>query len=237
MKIILQKIIASSGYSSRREAERLIRGGSVKVNGQIAEVGQQADPEKDRITVRGELIGQAEKPVYLMFNKPVGYTCTNRDFPGERNIFELIRRPERLFAVGRLDKDSRGLVLLTNDGDLTLKLSHPRFAHEKVYEVKVKDEVINPKLVIKELLKGVDIDDEDEPLKAIKAEYLQNGLFIITLNEGKKRQIRRMFEALGTKVADLKRIRLGSLHLGDLPEGKYRELTTEELTELKKDIE
>lgn len=237
MQVILQKIIASSGYSSRREAERLIRGGSVKVNGQIAEVGQQADPEKDRITVKGKLIGQAEKLVYLIFNKPVGYTCTNRQFSGERNIFELIRRPERLFAVGRLDKDSRGLVLLTNDGDLTLKLSHPRFAHEKVYEVKVKDEVINPKLVIKELLKGVDIDDEDEPLKAIKAEYLQNGLFIITLNEGKKRQIRRMFEALGTKVADLKRIRLGSLHLGDLPEGKYRELTTEELTELKKDIE
>lgn len=237
MKIILQKIIASSGYSSRREAERLIRGGSVKVNGQIAEVGQQANPEKDRITVRGELIGQAEKPVYLIFNKPVGYTCTNRDFPGERNIFELIRRPERLFAVGRLDKDSRGLVLLTNDGDLTLKLSHPRFAHEKVYEVQVKDEVVNPKLVIKELLKGIEVADEEELLKAVKAEYLQNDLFIITLNEGKKRQIRRMFEALGTRVADLKRTRLGSLSLGDLPEGKYRELTSEELTRLKKEIE
>lgn len=237
MKIILQKIIAASGYCSRREAERLIRDGSVKVNGQTALVGEQADPKNDKITVRGEVIGRAEKPVYLIFNKPIGYTCTNRQFPGERNIFELIRRPERLFAVGRLDKDSRGLVLLTNDGDLTLKLSHPRFAHEKVYEVKVKDEVINPKLVIKELLKGVDIDDEDEPLKAIKAEYLQNDLFIITLNEGKKRQIRRMFETLGTKVTDLKRIRLGSLNLGDLPEGKYRELTTEELTRLKREIE
>lgn len=237
MKIILQKIIAASGYCSRREAERLIRDGSVKVNGQTALVGEQADPKNDKITVRGEVIGRAEKPVYLIFNKPIGYTCTNRQFPGERNIFELIRRPERLFAVGRLDKDSRGLVLLTNDGDLTLKLSHPRFAHEKVYEVKVKDEVINPKLVIKELLTGVDIDEEDEPLKAIKAEYLQNDLFIITLNEGKKRQIRRMFETLGTKVADLKRIRLGSLNLGDLPEGKYRELTTEELTRLKREIE
>lgn len=237
MKIILQKIIASSGYSSRREAERLIRGGSVKVNGQIAEVGQQADPEKDRITVRGESIGQAEKPVYLMFNKPVGYTCTNREFPGERNIFEIIRRPERLFAVGRLDKDSRGLVLLTNDGNLTLKLSHPRFAHEKVYEVQIKDEVINPKLVVKELLKGINIDEEDEPLKAVEVEYLQNDLFIITLNEGKKRQIRRMFEALGTRVTDLKRVRLGNLSLGDLPEGKYRELTSEELTRLKKEVE
>lgn len=236
MKIILQKIIAASGYCSRREAERLIRNGSVKVNGQTAEVGQQADPKKDRITVKGELIGQAEKPIYLVFNKPVGYTCTNRNFPGERNIFELIRRPERLFAVGRLDKDSRGLVLLTNDGDLTLKLSHPRFAHEKVYEVQVKDEVINPKLVIKELLKGINIEDEDEPLKAEKAEYLQNDLFIITLNEGKKRQIRRMFEALGTKVADLKRVRLGSLSLGSLPEGKYRELTSEELAKLKREI-
>lgn len=236
MKIILQKIIAASGYCSRREAERLIRGGSVKVNGQTAEVGQQADPEKDRITVKGELIGQAEKPIYLVFNKPVGYTCTNRNFLGERNIFELIRRPERLFTVGRLDRDSRGLVLLTNDGDLTLKLSHPRFAHEKVYEVQVKDEVINPKLVIKELLKGINIEDEDEPLKAEKAEYLQNDLFIITLNEGKKRQIRRMFEALGTRVADLKRVRLGSLSLGSLPEGKYRELTSEELAKLKKEI-
>ena len=237
MKIILQKIIAASGYCSRREAEKLIRSGSVKVNGKTALVGEQADPKKDKITVRGEVIGQAEKSVYLIFNKPIGYTCTNRQFPGERNIFELVRRPERLFAVGRLDKDSRGLVLLTNDGDLTLKLSHPSFAHEKVYEVKVKDEVINPKLVIKELLKGVDIDEEDEPLKAVKAEYLQNDLFIITLNEGKKRQIRRMFEALGTKVADLKRIRLGSLTLGELPEGKYRELAPEELAKLKRDIE
>lgn len=234
MKMILQKAIAISGHCSRRQAEMLIRNGQVKINGELALIGVQADPEKDTITVKGRLLGNAPKKTYIMLNKPIGYTCTNRHFAKEKNIFDLIDLDLRLFAVGRLDKDSRGLVLVTNDGDLTLKLSHPRFANEKDYEVKVKDEVINPELVIKNLLTGIDIGEGDGVVKAAKAKYLQNGVFIITLNEGKKRQIRRMFSKLGTQVVDLRRIGLGGLSLGNLPEGKWDYLTPQEVTALLK---
>lgn len=232
--MILQKTIAISGHCSRRQAEMLIRNGQVKINGELALIGVQADPEKDTITVKGRLLGNAPKKTYIMLNKPIGYTCTNRHFAKEKNIFDLIDLDLRLFAVGRLDKDSRGLVLVTNDGDLTLKLSHPRFANEKDYEVKVKDEVINPELVIKNLLTGIDIGEGDGVAKAAKAKYLQNGVFIITLNEGKKRQIRRMFSKLGTQVVDLRRIGLGGLSLGNLPEGKWDYLTPQEVTALLK---
>ena len=233
MKMILQKIIAASGYSSRRHAEELIREGHVKVNGALALVGEQADPNIDKITVNGRLIPNLEKKIYIMLNKPEGYTCTNRHFHNEKNIFELVDLPTRLFAVGRLDKDSRGLVLLTNDGDLTQKLSHPKFESEKDYEVKIRDEVINPEMVMKKLQTGVDIGEGDGIVRAKKVKYLQNDLFVITLNEGKKRQIRRMFAVLGTRVADLKRISLGGLSLGNLPEGRWDYLTKEEINNLK----
>lgn len=226
--MILQKAIANSGYCSRRKADELIRNGHVKIDGRVAIIGEQADPKINKITIDGSLIGEEEKKVYIMLNKPLGYTCTNRNFKNEKNIFELVDLPERLFAIGRLDKDSHGLILLTNDGDLTLKLSHPRFEHDKEYEVRVRDEVINPDMVVKNLLKGIDIGHDDGIVKAVKAKYLQSGLFVITLNEGKKRQIRRMFDALGTRVVDLKRISISGLELGNLPEGKWDYLDQEE---------
>ncbi|MEI6529345.1 MAG: pseudouridine synthase [Candidatus Falkowbacteria bacterium] len=234
MKMILQKVIAASGYCSRRKGEELIRNGVVNINGRQALIGEEADPINDKITINGRLISSPEKMVYVILNKPLGYTCTNRKFANEQNIFDLVDLPTRLFAVGRLDKDSHGLILLTNDGDLTLKLSHPRYEHDKEYEVKIRDEVINPEMVIKELLGGVDIGDGDGVVKAVRAKYLQNDLFVITLNEGKKRQIRRMFDVLGTRVIDLKRISLGSLSLGGLPEGKWDYLTDEEIDNLKR---
>ncbi len=233
MRMILQKAIAMSGYSSRRHAEELIREGHVKINGALAILGEQADPAKDKITINGRLIPSLEEKVYIILNKPIGYTCTNRHFHNEKNIFDLVDSPARLFTVGRLDKDSRGLVLLTNDGDLTQKLSHPKFESEKDYEIKIRDEVINPELVIKKLLTGVDIGEGDGIVKAKRAKYLQKDLFVITLNEGKKRQIRRMFDTLGTRVIDLKRISLGGLTLGDLPEGRWDYLSEEEINKLK----
>ena len=232
--MVLQKAIAESGYSSRRKAEEIIRGGHVKVNGHEALIGDLADPEKDKITISGRLISKPEEKVYIMLNKPLGYTCTNRRFTGEQNIFDLVNLPIRLFAVGRLDKDSRGLVLLTNDGDLTQKISHPRFEHDKEYEVRIRDDVVNPELVIKKLLNGVDIGEGDGAVKAVRAKYLQNGLFRITLNEGKKRQLRRMFAVLGTRVNDLRRISISGLELEDLPEGKWDYLDKEEVEKLKK---
>jgi len=233
MKMVLQKAIAESGYSSRRKAEEIIRGGHVKVNGHEALIGDLADPEKDKITISGRLISKPEEKVYIMLNKPLGYTCTNRRFTGEQNIFDLVNLPIRLFAVGRLDKDSRGLVLLTNDGDLTQKISHPKFEHDKEYEVRIRDDVVNPELVIKKLLTGVDIGEGDGTVKAVRAKYLQNGLFRITLNEGKKRQLRRMFAVLGTRVNDLRRISISGLELEDLPEGKWDYLSNEEVAKLK----
>lgn len=231
--MIIQKAIARSGLCSRRHAEELIRDGRVKVNGATAFLGEQADPDKDKITVNNRLIPGVVKNVYIILNKPIGYTCTNRRFPNEKNIFELVDSPIRLFAVGRLDKDSHGLVLLTNDGSLTQKLSHPKFENEKDYEVRIRDEVVNPEMVIKKLLDGVDIGEGDGIVRAKKVKYLQNELFVITLNEGKKRQIRRMFAALGTKVSDLKRVSLGGLTLGNLPEGRWDYLTEEEINNLK----
>lgn len=236
MNDVLQKIIAASGYCSRRNAEELIRNGAVRVNGEIANVGDRADAERDKITVRGRLIATAPK-IYIKLNKPVGYTCTNRSFPGERNIFDLVRTPERLFAVGRLDKESCGLVLLTNDGELTQQLAHPRFEHEKVYEVEVREkrggwvsqEQPDGEMIARELINGIDIGEGDGIARARKARYLQNGCFIITLNEGKKRQIRRMFSALGLETVGLRRVSLAGLQLGTLKEGAWAPLSAEEI--------
>jgi pseudouridine synthase len=232
MKMILQKAIAQSGYASRRQAERLIRNGSVQVNGQVALVGDQADPQLDRITVQGRQLAAAPKKIYLRLNKPAGYTCTNREFKNERNIFELVNLPEKLFAVGRLDKDSRGLILLTNDGDLDQYLSHPSFEHNKVYEVLVQGQIRNSQTIINKLRNGIDIGEGDGIVHAQQAKYLQNNLFVITLSEGKKRQIRRMFQQLDLDVTDLKRVQIASLALGDLKEGQWSYLRPEEVKAL-----
>ncbi len=233
MKMILQKAIAESGYCSRRKAEELIRNGKVEINGSPAFIGEQADPEKDKITIQGHLLSKPEKKIYLMLNKPLDYTCTNRRFPNEKNVFDLVNLPNRLFTIGRLDKNSRGLILLTNDGDLAQKLSHPKFGHYKEYEVKIKAENINPSLIVKKFSEGVDLGEGDTYVKVIKIKYLQNKIFRITLGEGKKRQIRRMFAALGAKVVNLKRISFSGLTLDNLPEGKWRYLNEEEIKKLK----
>jgi pseudouridine synthase len=236
MKIILQKIIAQSGYASRRQAEKLVRDGQVRVNGLVAVPGTMADPKTDKITVKNRPIGVPAQKIYLKLNKPIGYTCTNRSFPGEKNIFDLIKIPERLFAVGRLDKNSRGLVLLTNDGDLTQSLAHPKFAHEKIYEVKIAGEIKSEKAIRTNLMKGVDIGEGDGIAKVKRIEYLQNNLFIITLTEGKKRQIRRMFRVLGIGVVDLRRTEIDGLKLGGLAEGKWVRLSDKEIENLTKKI-
>jgi len=231
--MILQKVISSTGVASRRQAEELIRRGQVKINGRVAELGERADATKDKITIKNRLIPSAPGKIYVKLNKPLDYTCTNRVFKGEKNIFSLINIPQKLFAVGRLDKDSRGLVLLTNDGDLTQRLAHPRFKHEKIYEVKVRGEIKKPDLIIKKLVGGIDIGEDDGIARAKQVNYLQDNLFVITLTEGKKRQIRRMFQFLGLTVIDLRRVGLAGLGLGDLKEGRFSYLSKEELNKLK----
>ena len=233
METVLQKVISESGLMSRRQAEAAIRAGRVKVDGKKAELGQKADPIKQTVTISGKTLPKRDSKIYLKFNKPAGYTCTNREFAGEKNIFSLLPHKERLFSVGRLDKDSRGLIILTNDGDLALKLEHPRYGHEKVYEVTLREKPKDGEALALRLKQGMDIGQGDGKVRAVQAQYLQNGRIIITLNEGKKRQIRRMFQALDTEVADLKRTEFANLKLGYLTEGKWETLTEGELKKLK----
>ncbi len=236
----LQKFIAESGYCSRRRAEELIREGVVTVNNKVATIGQSV-ADGDRVLIDGEPIGRQARKIYIALNKPKGYTCTNRRFKDEKNIFDLVDIDERLFIVGRLDKDSRGLVILTNDGEYTQKITHPRFHHEKVYEVTVDmPKASNPDItapakrgksnveeswardILLCLKKG--IMQEGEFLVAKKASYLGNNKFKVTLTEGKKRQLRRMFGFLNLRVKDLVRVQIGNIKLDDLKEGHWQEI-------------
>jgi len=221
MKIVLQKFIADSGYCSRRKAEDLIRNGEVRVNGKVAALGGRVD-DGDEVLVEGKIIKTESEKYYIVLNKPVGYTCTNRKFKDEKNVFDLVDVKERLHVVGRLDKNSRGLVLLTNDGDLTQKLTHPSFEHEKEYIVKIKNQKLKIKDILENLNSGVDIGERDGVILAKDVKYLGHEKFMIVLTEGKKRQIRRMFEAVGCEVLDLVRVRIGGIKLGNLKEGEWK---------------
>jgi pseudouridine synthase len=233
MKVILQKYIAEAGYFSRRQAEELIRASKVKINGKVAKLGMRAGDD-DEIKVNGKLLGLAKQKIYIKLNKPIGYVCTSRRFKGEKNIFELIKTRQRLFAVGRLDKESRGLVLLTNDGDLSQKLAHPKFEHEKEYVVSIKNEELRIKNedIIKIFKSGVDIGEGDGIVKVKDAEFLGDDKFKVVLTQGKKRQVRRMFKKIGLEVEDLLRTRIGNLKLGSLEEGRTELLSGEDVKKI-----
>jgi len=233
MSIIIQKAIALSGLSSRRKAEEMVLNGSVKINGKKANVGQMVDIDKDIILVRNKKISFPENYSYFKLNKPKGYVCTNKSFKNEKNIFELVNNSKRLFVIGRLDKNSRGLVILTNDGDLTQKISHPKYNHQKKYLVKVSPSVNNFLEIKKGFLKGIKVQDEEGLVKVENIKELKKGFFEIDLSEGKKRQIRKMFAKFNYKVLDLQRIEISGVRLGSLSEGKYEELSNNELKILK----
>ena len=239
MADVLQKIIADSGLASRRHAELLIRKGMVKLNGQAAQLGDRADLAKDKITISGKPLAPLPEKTYLKLNKPIGYACSNRIFLGEDNIFQLVKTDTRLFSIGRLDKNSRGLIILTNDGEITQKLSHPSFSHKKVYIIKA-DKGDRQNISFKDgqkictaLIKGVEIGGGDGITRAKESKYLENNSFKLALVEGKKRQIRRMFSALKLRVYDLKRIEFAGIRLDGLEEGAVRPLTEKEINFLK----
>lgn len=228
-KMVLQKFIAESGCCSRRRAEELIIRGRVQVNCEVAHLGMRAD-ESDNVCIDGEKIELQKNKIYIILNKPKGYTCTSRKFEGEDNVFDLVRVKERLFVVGRLDKDSRGLIFLTNDGEMAQELTHPRFEHEKKYKVRVRNLAgVDVKNIENYFKKGIDIGEGDGVVRAKKVQYLGDNNFLIVLTEGKKRQIRRMFRSLDIYIEDLQRIALGNLELGNLAEGKWRYLDREEV--------
>ena len=231
----LQKLLSAAGACSRRAAEDYIRAGRVAVNGETAHLGQKADPERDLITLDGAAIGKApEKLLYLMLHKPVGYVTTLSDEQGRPSVADLIRDvPVRVWPVGRLDQNSEGLLLLTNDGDVTHKLLHPGFQVEKEYRVWVTGNVARALPILRGPL-----ELDGERLAPAQIDVVRDegdkGQLTFVIHQGKKRQVRRMCAAGGLKVTRLQRVREGELLLGDLPLGTWRHLTEEEVRSIKR---
>ena len=229
----LQKIIARAGICSRREAEKIISEGRVTVDGKIiTELGAKAN-HNQKIRVDGKILRFDTEKIYLLLNKPRGYVSTVKDERGRKTVLELLGEnfSERVYPVGRLDLNSEGLLILTNDGDLTNALIHPRFEIKKTYRAKISGEVTEEKL--DRLRAGIELDDG---LTAPAEIYLlEKNLVEVTIHEGRNRQVRRMFAAIGCDVKRLRRIKFAGLTLDGLKVGQFRELTAEEVAKLKGD--
>ncbi len=224
--ISLNKYISSTGISSRREADRWIEAGRVKINGTIAKKGNRVSPG-DEVTIDGQVLQAKPKSVYLALNKPPGITSTT-DLRDKDNIIDFINFPERIFPIGRLDKASSGLILLTNDGDIVNKILREENNHEKEYIVKV-DKPVNQRF-LNQMSSGLPI--LGTVTKKCEVRKLDKFVFRITLTQGLNRQIRRMCEYLGYKVYTLKRVRVMNIELGDLKVGQWRHLSAEEMQAL-----
>ena len=235
-KIRLQKFLAENGVASRRKSEELIERGKVRVNGHPAQLGDKVDPKRDIVTVSGERIEPvASGNVYIMLNKPRGYVTTMSDEMGRKCVAELVAEvEERIFPVGRLDKDSEGLLLSTNDGEFANMMTHPSMHISKTYRVTVKPAADEEQLVA--LSSGVEIDGRKTMPASVQvmSEDRDRSVLQITIHEGRNRQIRKMCEAVGLETIRLKRISMGSLKLGSLPVGKFRDLKKEEVSALKR---
>ena len=234
MKDRLQKIMAAAGLASRRQAETWITAGRVTVNGRIAELGESADPQIDKILVDGKALSTQTTLYYVLLNKPSGYVTSRQDPQGRACVIDLVKDlPVRLNPVGRLDLTTEGLLLLTNDGDLAYRLTHPSHEIDKTYLVRVRGE-LDP-VARRKLEMGMLLDDG--MTAPARVDHLRrsgsHSWFEITIHEGRNRQVRRMCEALGYPVSRLMRIRLGFLELGRLKSGEYRLLTTDEVAKLR----
>lgn len=224
----LQKFLAAAGICSRREGEKHILAGDVRVNGKVARIlGTKVDPKKDRIEFRGNPVISPSRFIYIALHKPPGYVTSCKQ-PQERIVTSLVDIPERIFPVGRLDKESEGLLFLTNDGRLHHRLSHPSFDHEKVYRVTVTRAIADNAL--KQLSDGVDLDGTRT--RPAKVRRISDKQFRMTLQEGRNRQIRRMVGKVGHRVQRLKRVRVANIRLGKLKPGHWRNLSDAEKTGL-----
>ena len=231
----LQKYLASCGVSSRRTAEKMITEGRVIVNGNVVtELGTQVNELIDIVLVDGVAVFPESEKHYIAYNKPVGEVTTVRDPEGRPTVLDRFRDyPVRLFPVGRLDYDSEGLLLLTNDGDLMNRLLHPSFEIPKSYLVRVSNHVTDDEIRI--LRKGVIIDGRmtsPAMIRLIRSDMFSTEL-LITIHEGRNRQVRKMVSAVGHQVVRLKRVQFGPVRLGDLPSGMWRKLTSDEIAKLR----
>jgi len=226
------KILTAAGIGSRRGVVDIIKAGRVKVNDTVIESFRHpVNPATDWVTVDDKLIAlKPENPVYLILNKPKGVISTVSDDRERKSILDIIParyRRLRLYPAGRLDKESTGLILLTNDGDLTYRLTHPKFRHEKEYLIQVEG-TLTPE-EIRKLEGGIRLEEGKTSPASVKGTTVQPYNYSITLHEGRKRQVRRMLAALGYTVLELKRVRIGGLEMGELKEGECRELTMKEV--------
>ncbi len=231
----LQKILSEIGVASRRQAEGLIREGRVTVNGCVAQIGDKADPSRDHIKVDGRRVTLSASKIYLMVNKPKNIITTLNDPEGRPTVVDLVKSHyPRLFPVGRLDYDAEGFLLLTNDGDLAYRLSHPSFEVPRTYRVKVKGKPTREE--IRKLSRGVSLTDgPTAPCRIVPLkETEENSWLEMTLHEGRNRQVKRMWEKMGYSVLKLARVRFGGLSLGKLKPGEYRPLRPAEVEKLKK---
>lgn len=233
----LQKILSEMGITSRRKAEELILEGRVTVNGRIATLGMKADPDRDHIKVDGKLLTRHVPKVYIMLNKPKNVVTSLHDPEGRPTVKDFLKGVKyRVFPVGRLDYDSEGLILLTNDGEFAHAVLHPSKKILKTYLVKIKGALEGEE--IEKLEKGIKLGDVmTSPARVRRIRKTESNLWLeMIIYEGKKRQIRRMLEKIGHPVLKLKRIRINGLELGELEPGTYRYLTPEEIKKIKKEI-
>lgn len=234
MKERLQKILARSGYGSRRACEQLIASGRVRVNGKVATLGMKADPLSDRIEFDGNPISASERLVYVALYKPRGVLSSVKAPDSRQTVRDLVPIPEQIYPVGRLDIDSEGLVLMTNDGDLTNVLTHPRYGHEKEYRVLVARRPDEEQL--KTWRRGVILEDgyRTAPAKVHLEKFKGKGAWLrVIMREGRKRQIREIGHRLGLPVVKIIRTRISSLQLGSLKPRQWRKLDQKEITALK----
>jgi 23S rRNA pseudouridine2605 synthase len=229
----LQKILSEMGVASRRQSEELIREGRVTVNGRVAHIGDKADPSRDHIKVDGRRVTLPASRVYLMVNKPKNIVTTVDDPEGRATVMDLVKsKYPRLFPVGRLDYDAEGFLLLTNDGELAYRLSHPSFEVPRTYRVKVKGKPAPEE--IRKLSRGISLTDgPTAPCRIVPLkETDENSWLEMTLHEGRNRQVKRMWEKMGHSVLKLVRVRFGGLSLGKIKPGEYRPLRPAEVEKL-----
>jgi 23S rRNA pseudouridine2605 synthase len=233
MLVRLQKFLAEAGVASRRAGERLIQAGRIRINGQVVtRLGTRVDPGRDQVQLDGVRL-KLKRKLYLAVHKPRGYVCTRHDPLGRPLVGQLLPKEwSSVYSVGRLDRDSEGLILMTNDGDFCLRVSHPRFGLRKVYQVTITGAIKTEHLA--RLRRGIQSGSDELRVHRVRvlAAHSDHSLLEVELAEGKNREIRRLMEALGLIVERLRRIKVGTINLGELPEGRWRTLTEPEIKSL-----